>query len=73
MLWQMQERIEEVRAWMNTTHGDASTASKPKRGNALDGQRARREKRAVKAVNARMKASSSSKKRPPRPAVPNKC
>jgi hypothetical protein len=33
------------------------------RGNALEGQRARREERTVKAVKARMKASSSSKKR----------
>jgi len=63
MLWLTQERIEEVRAWMNTTLGQTIDNLEMER-NALEAQRARREERAVKAVEARMKASSSSKKRP---------
>ena len=64
MLWLTQERIEEVRAWMNTTLAESIDNLELERGNALEGQRARREQRAVKAVQARMKASSSSKTRP---------
>jgi hypothetical protein len=64
MLWLTQERIEEVRAWMNTTLAESIDHLEMERGNALEGQRARREERAVKAVKARMKASSSSKSRP---------
>jgi len=63
MLWLTQERIEEVRAWMNTTLGQTIDNLEMERGNALEGQRAR-EQRAVKAVQARMRASSSPKKRP---------
>jgi hypothetical protein len=62
MLWLTQERIEEVRAWMNTTLGQAIDHLELERGNALEGQRARREQRAVKAVQARMKGSSPAKK-----------
>lgn len=36
-------------------------------GNALEGQRARREQRAVKAVQARMKNASSPRKKRPSP------
>ncbi len=64
MLWLTQERVEEVRAWMNTTLAESIDNLELERGNALEGQRARREQRAVKAVQARMKASSSSKTRP---------
>ena len=72
MLWLTQERIEEVRAWMNTTLAESIGQLELERGNALEGQRARREQRAVKAVQARMKASSSSKKRPTSPRRPGK-
>jgi len=58
MLWLTQERIVEVRAWMNTTLGGCIDNLETERGNALEGQRARREQRAVEAVQARIKASS---------------
>jgi len=48
MLWLTQERIEEVRAWMNTTLGQTIDNLEMQRGNALEGQRASREQRAVK-------------------------
>ena len=49
---------------MNTTLGGCIDSLETERGNTLEGQRARREQRAVKAVKARMKASSFSKTRP---------
>lgn len=68
---------------MNTRRGGCIDRLETERGNALEGQRARREHRAVKAAKARMEASSSSKgARPvpaaltqgnPEPAPPSRC
>jgi len=52
---------------MNTTLGGCIDNLETERGNALEGQRARRERRAVKAIKARIKASSSTKKSPTGP------
>jgi hypothetical protein len=49
---------------MNTTLGRCIDSLETERGNALEGQRARREQRAVKALQARRKAISHSKRRP---------
>jgi len=53
ILWLTQERIGEVRAWMNTTLGQAIDNLELERGNSLEGQRARREERAVKSLRPR--------------------
>ena len=55
---------------MNTTLGGCIDSLETERGNALERQRARRGQCAVKAVKARMKASSSSKKRPTSTRLP---
>jgi hypothetical protein len=66
-LGQTQERIEELRAWMNTALGEAIDHLETQRGNALEGQRARREERAVRALQAQTKkAASPSSARPRR-------